>query len=282
MTRPRWKGRTMNPRTNLRLLVVPWLAVLTGCGGEPGAAPDATAASGGAGASAAGGAGLPGSAATGGSPGTSVNPLGRPRCTTPPGVSGSPHSIEEALALVNALPKPTSVACFVESLDRPLAAYATRSVTSAQPALSAASPRVFLNFDQLWFSIVIDGDASDLIEFGDLKDDMRSIKGELEGPFTDVVAPSTPYDRVRLDTGTVCGFCHREEQRADSVSFATAFESTALRPRPETHVSLDDLASANSTCDWSAEPHRCEMLSALFDGGPVAEREFPSSMPTFY
>ena len=49
-----------------------------------------------------------------------VNPLGRARCRPPAGVSGYPKTTQAALDLLNALPKPTSVACFVESLDRPL------------------------------------------------------------------------------------------------------------------------------------------------------------------
>jgi hypothetical protein len=265
------------------------------CGANPGESPPADlqmgagaaagsggAAAGGGGAGASGGsAGL--GASTGGTAaagGTTL--LGRPRCTAPNGVSGSPQSIEDAVALLNALPKPTSIACFLESLDRPLAAYASNSASSAQPALSSASPRVFLQFGKLWFSIVIDGDSSDRIEFGALQDDMRSIKGELKGPFTDVVAPSAPYDRILYNSGTACGLCHASEQQVTSITFATVFESDALRPRPSTHVSLDSLAQANANCDFNAEPNRCEMLSALFDGGTVVEQEFPSSMPTFF
>ena len=186
------------------------------------------------------------------------------------------------MALINALPKPTSIACFVESLARPLAAYATSSVSSAQPALSSASPRVFLEFGQLWLSVVVDGEASARIEFGALQADMRSIKGEVQGPFTDPVAPSAPYDRILYNGGTGCGLCHNDEQQVTDITFATAFESTAFRPRPQTHVDLDVLAGDAATCDWSTQPNRCEMLWALFGGGPVAEQEFPSSMPTFF
>jgi hypothetical protein len=211
-----------------------------------------------------------------------VDPLGHARCVTPAGVSGSPRSIEEAIALLNALPKPTSVACFVEALDRPLAANATNSFTSAQPALSSASPRVFLRFGSLWLSIVIDGDASDRIEFGALNDELRSIKAEVQGPFTDTIAPSAPYDRILYGSGTGCGLCHGGETQVTNITFATAFESTAFRPRPSTHVELATLSAAVDSCDWQAQPNRCEMLWALFGGGPVAETDFPSAMPTFF
>jgi len=197
-------------------------------------------------------------------------------------MSGSPATIEEAVALLNALPKPTSVACFVESLDRPLAMFVTNSAFSAQPALSTASPRVFLKLNRLWLSIVIDGDSSYLLEFGYQTEDLRSVKGELLLPLTEALSPSAPYDRVLHDPGTVCGLCHRNEQPDASVTFARAFTSVAFRPRPESYVSIDSLRREDERCDWQLEPHRCEMLAAVFDGGSVAEVPFPDSMATFF
>ncbi|HVY31941.1 MAG TPA: hypothetical protein VHB79_35645 [Polyangiaceae bacterium] len=217
-----------------------------------------------------------------GAPG--LSPLGRARCQAPAGVDASPKNIDEAVELLNALPKPTSVACFVESLARPLNAYATSSPFSAQPALSPKSPRLFLQLDELWLSVVIDGDSSYLMEFGLLIDTqaMRSIKGELKLPLDAPVAPSTPFDRVRYDSGTVCGLCHLDEHQETSVSFAAAFSSNAFRPRPDSRVGIDGLRLENQLCDWHAEPHRCEMLSAVFDGGPVSEIQFPAEMRTFF
>lgn len=147
-----------------------------------------------------------------------VNPLGRARCRAPAGVSGSPTTTEEAIALLNALPKPTGVACFLESLDRPLYAYATSSVFSAQPALSAESPRVFLKLGSLWLSVVIDGDSSYLIEFGQRLVDapLQSIKGELQLPLERAVSAHDPYERVLYGKGSVCGLCHYDEGRATS------------------------------------------------------------------
>jgi hypothetical protein len=96
------------------------------------------------------------------------------------------------------------------------------------------------------------------------------------------LAPSAPYDRVRYGSGTGCGLCHHGEQQSPSISFAQAFSSAAFRPRPETRVGLETLVLERQACDWKLEQHRCEMLSALFDGGPVVEEPFPSSMPTFF
>ena len=212
-----------------------------------------------------------------------VNPLGRARCSPPPGTTGSPGTIEEAMALLNALPKPTSAACFVESLDRPLTAYATNSPFSAQPALSARSPRIFLKINRLWLSIVIDGEASYLLEFSYLlADELRSIKGEVEMPVEIPLPPSAPYDRVLFGSGTSCGLCHYGEEQVPSIDFAKAFASIPFRPRPETRVNLLYLGDGARICDWNLEPHRCDMLSALFDDGPIIEEPFPTEMPTFF
>lgn len=261
-----------------RLAVTCWLGTLgLACSAEPGAPvpSDALLPS-----SPAGGSASVGGASA--SAGGSVNPLAAARCRPPLGMSGSPRTIEEAIALLNALPKPTSVACFVESLDRPLTAYATSSALSAQPALSAKSPRVFIKIDRLWLSVVMDGESSYLIELSHLEpDDVLSVKGEVQAPIEAELPASAPYDRVRYGTGTVCGLCHFDEQPALGVSFTQAFASTAFRPRPITRVGLDALLLERQRCDFNAEPHRCGLLSAVFDGGAVIEEAFPGSMPTF-
>lgn len=268
---------------------------LGGSAGAGGNSPNSTAGAGGNSPNAGTGGGVPNSAgragggeATGGaSTVTPVNPLGRARCRPSPGTNGSPRTVEAAIQLLNGLPKPTNVACFVESLDRPLAIVATSSTSSAQPALSKRSPRVFIRLEPLWLSIVIDGDSSLLVEFGQITENsaagapLRSLKGELKLPLTENVLPSASYDRVRFGQATVCSACHTNEQRALGSSSA-AFTSTAFRPRPETRVAVDALRLEDTACNWASEPHRCEMLSALFQGGRVDEVEFPSTMSTFF
>lgn len=290
-------------RTSLAALMVAMLGMgcgspeaqqPSGSGGNPATGTGGDSGTGGASASGTGGNlsdGSGGSSGTGGSGsggsgsgGTAgVNPLGRARCTPPPGMTGSPQTIADTMALINALPKPTSVACFVESLDRPLGAYATRSMFSLQPAVSQASPRVFLKVGRMWLSIVIDGDGRDLLEFGELlDDDLRSLKAELQFPLSDVVSPTLPFDRVVYSTGgTVCGLCHREEVLDHMEGTSQIFSSVAFRPDPLTRVSLDYLRGQASSCDWQAQPARCELLSSVFGGGDVVDAEFPKSMDTF-
>lgn len=223
-------------------------------------------------------------ASVGSGPGAGVNPLGRARCQAPAGVTSSPGTIEGAVLLLNALPKPTGVACFVESLARPLTVFATNSPFSAQPAFSPSSPRVFVKLGRLWLSVVIDGESSYLMEFGYLVggEELRSIKAELLLPIDEPVAPSAPYDRVLHDGRSMCGLCHYDEQRVAEITFAEAYSSIAFRPRPDSKVTIESLRAQHQSCDWQLEPHRCEMLSAVFDGGEVVESSFPSSMVTFY
>ncbi|HEY6080927.1 MAG TPA: hypothetical protein VIW29_19065, partial [Polyangiaceae bacterium] len=173
------------------------------------------------------------------------------RCRAPAGVSGRPRTTDEAVQLLNALPKPTTVACFVESLERPLTVFATSSTFSAQPAPSPRSPRVFVRLEGLWLSFVIAGDSSLLIEFGELLagEPLQSIKGELQLPLQDVVAPSAPYDRVLQEGGTVCRVCHYDEQAVSSMPAVRAFSSIAFRPRPEGHVRLESLLLEGQLCN---------------------------------
>lgn len=204
-------------------------------------------------------------------------------------MSGSPRTIEDAVTLLNALPKPTNVACFLASLDRPLQAFATSNVVSAQPAFSAESPRIFVRMGQLVLSVVPEGEVSHLIEFSYLLEgEARSIKGELSLPLSEAVGAAAPYQRVLATDpvglargGSVCGGCHGGEERVQSIDFATAFSSVAFRPNPAYQVTLETLVQAEKSCDPRAQPERCAMLSALFGQGPVVPAEFPNTMVIF-
>ena len=69
-----------------------------------------------------------------------------PRCVAPEGVSTAPQTIAEVVTLLNALPKPLNLPCFVASLARPLSLHAVNSPFSAQPAQGRRSPRIFIFF----------------------------------------------------------------------------------------------------------------------------------------
>lgn len=192
------------------------------------------------------------------------------RCSAPAGVSASPRNIQQAVALMNALPKPTTLTCFIESLDRPLELYLTRSELSVQPANGVRSPRTFIVIGDLLMAIVPDGDFSSLLELGQLTAAGRSIKGEIEFPLTADVTASGITEHIRMGDISLCGGCHGGETRPrDSFFTDGAFESAVAVPISVYEVDLESLRQEASECDAAREPGRCEMLGALFDHGEV-------------
>ncbi|MES1178534.1 MAG: hypothetical protein ABUL62_29700 [Myxococcales bacterium] len=203
-------------------------------------------------------------------------------CRAPAGVSNDPQSIAETVALINALPKPLSIPCFLESLARPLSMMATFGVLSAQPAVGVRSPRMFLFFGPNRMSIVPDGVGANLLEFGEQRPDYRSLKAEIEFPVTDIIPQNLPFDRVMFnDQLTTCGLCHASEQSEASPFTTHAFVSQSLRPAPRNAVTLQSLQYELAICNRGAEPYRCAMLDSLFSLGPVTDAQFPIEMQTF-
>jgi hypothetical protein len=210
-----------------------------------------------------------------------VDTLANPnRCTLPASVSGAPRDIEEVVTMVNALPKPTSIACFVEALERPLRMKAVHSVFSAQPATSERSPRFFIFLDPLIMTVVPEGIGRQLLELSVLqRDRSMSLKGEIVFPVTETIGAEYPYAHIEaMPRGSVCGLCHRDEVRSGSITFATAYVSRAYRPRPQDdEVPLPQIDGEARDCDRSVDPERCDVLRALF-GGAHEEQDFPAEM----
>ena len=194
-------------------------------------------------------------------------------CKPALGVSGSPKTISEALILINTLPKPTTLACFLEALDRPLTLYMTESDRSLQPSPGPRSPRTFVLRGDLEMSFVFEGLASDTLEFGYRPEISRSIKTEIVFPITRDLSEATIFDRVRqTDRTTVCGNCHVDEQHVDFPGFPSGvFESDIFEPFELEEVKLDALKAELPICDKAAEAYRCELLSALFDHGDTLQ-----------
>ena len=82
-------------------------------------------------------------------------------------VSGEVGSIAAVVERLNALPGQPDGACFAASVPRPLALVATTGITSAQPANSRASPRIFLMLPAVVAGVVPDGDGAKLLELGE-------------------------------------------------------------------------------------------------------------------
>lgn len=200
-------------------------------------------------------------------------------CAPPDGVSGSPKTIEEVVTLINSLPKPVTVPCFIESLDRPLNVSLTYSESSAQPSGGARSPRIFIMIDKLFISVVPEGLGRDFVELSYMTTGDLSIKAEIEFPIVTELSRQAPYERISEGYGTSCGFCHKGERQVTSITFTKAFESKAIQPDVDTLVDISSLKRELSACNFQQEPERCSMIKALLSFGEVRSKRFPSSIP---
>jgi hypothetical protein len=205
------------------------------------------------------------------------------RCRPAAGTTGSPATIAEVVELVNGLPKPVTVECFLQSLTRPLQIFASYSVVSAQPALGVDNPRLFLLLDGLIVTVAVAGDGRQLLEMGELQGTTRSLKAEIEFPLEQELPASAPFDRVRDENGgTVCSTCHSSELAEDAYGMGVAYSSVALRVSPNYEVNFDYVEYQYEICDATVEPERCSILAALFDQGQISRGEFPPDMPVFF
>lgn len=192
-------------------------------------------------------------------------------CKPALGVSGTPETIPEVLILLNTLPKPTTLACFLEALERPLTLYMTKSADSLQPSPGARSPRTFILRGELELSIVFDGLARDTLEFGFNYEPGRTIKAEIVFPLTGSVSERSLFDSIQVTPRTTqCGMCHVGEAHEDFPGFPLGvFASDVIVPFDADEVSIESMQAEAASCDEVSEPYRCGLLSALFDHGEV-------------
>ena len=205
-------------------------------------------------------------------------------CVAGEGATARPESIAETVELINSMPLPLTLSCFLRALERPLAVHATESAFSAQPARGAENPRVFLFNDPLYLAIVTDGASRDLLELSVLTSDTRSIKAEIVFPVTEPLRPAFPYEQALYDEErdrTFCALCHGAERLVDSID-GPAFESSAIKPPPRLRVELGDLRDQSEDCEVAQDNDRCDMLRSLFLYGATKDHDFPEAMALFF
>lgn len=210
----------------------------------------------------------------------SSNAYGENRCPPPAASMGDPQSIDELVVHVNDMPHPLTLACFLESLSRPLFMNATKSFFSAQPAVGTRSPRIFIFLNALILSVVPEGEARVLLEMSETIEPGRSIKAEIAFPVTEELTTDSPFERLPLSNVTACGVCHDNEEPVRGIEGAVVSES--LRPRQSEVIAVEDVRLEFESCDPELERDRCEMFTALFAHGDVLEQSFPDFLPTIF
>lgn len=192
-----------------------------------------------------------------------------------------PKTIDELMATIAALPKPIELECILKSLKRPLAVYATTSKMSVQPAVGPRDPRIFIFRGNLVLSFVTSGEGSLVLEFSQMKSDVRSIKGEIPIPIVSNFRPEDAFSRIITSGKTSCSGCHSSELSDVVMNGVQLYSSKALKPTSSLKVSLVDLQSEYYLCASSSDKsRRCAIYSALFSYGPLTDQEFPADTPT--
>jgi hypothetical protein len=215
-----------------------------------------------------------------GEPATSTtdDPVAERTCIAPAGL-GAPDSVQDVVDLINAFPRPVSLPCFLESLDRPLQVYASSSEMAAQPAVGERSPRIFIGRGDLILSVVPEGIGRPKLEISLLVADRKSVKAEVEFPVVEMLTPASPYDAVRNGSaGTTCGVCHLTESRYMPVTEAVAYQSDALQDPEQFKLPTAFAAQHARDCDPDVEPDRCAMLTSIFSHGEVQSWDIPRDL----
>ncbi len=185
----------------------------------------------------------------------------------------SPESIKEVVDLINALPKPLSIHCFLYNLDLPFNFVATASSFSAQPAPNAASPRIFLIHDSLIISVVPDGFARDSIEFSEvILGTDRSIKADIKFPITETMSESDAYLSIQSSSGgTSCKICHGSETNLGGGKYS----SRIIDPDPLENVSYESVKTLTEQCSSENDEFRCEMLKIVLSNSRLTDEGWP-------
>ena len=187
-----------------------------------------------------------------------------------------PKSIAGAIDLINALPKPVSIDCYISNLKKPLGVYAVNNAFSAQPSAGPKSPRILIISYPLVMSVVPAGAGRFLLEMSELVDSRQSVKAELIFPIAGEIVAADAFDHlVRPTGGSDCRVCHQNEGPAGGSYPASALKSEILRPDSFNRVPATTLQREATICNPAVELYRCRMLQSIFVVGRARDVAFP-------
>jgi len=126
----------------------------------------------------------------------------------------------------------------------------------------------------LWKMGRANADAN-LLEFAVGVGDGLSVKAELAFPIEAEIEATEPYMQILRNPGNRCGTCHDREQHWETVDEVPVFASEALQYPPEADVSPAFVGALAQSCDVTASPERCAMLTAVFAHGDVVPQRLP-------
>ncbi len=198
-------------------------------------------------------------------------------CAPAPSGLRNPQTIDQTVALINSLPKPLTLDCFLQSLGRPLNVFALHSTFSAQASESELSPRIFILKPGLSLSVVPTGAAKAFLELGQFLSSTESVKGEIEFPVNSQLIPAAPYDHILKANGggTNCSTCHIFERQAFGDFGGPAFASAIMAPDPFKRITSQTLYEYARFCNETQDAYRCAILKSIFLYGQGRDGNFP-------
>lgn len=189
----------------------------------------------------------------------------------------TPNSIGAIVDLINALPKPTSIDCFLKALKKPLRVMAVNNTFSAQPAVGNESPRIFIVNTKLSISVVPAGVGRYLVELSEPSSATKSFKAELEFPIQQRIEVYDAISRItdKVSGDSQCILCHRnEEKKLYPPDAGYAFNSDIVRPNEYQRVFAYYLRNQAYMCNTATDKYRCDILKAIFMTGEAEDSDF--------
>lgn len=196
---------------------------------------------------------------------------------------GSPKNMQDMIKLINTLPKPVTIPCVLQAVNRPIKVNATKSILSVQAAAGDNNPRIFIKLNNLILSVVPAGKGAHLMEFSVTTGINRSLKAELEFPINENLTISDPFIKINTGAKSSCSGCHINELADNSIPGNIAFSSLSLKPEPSKNISLNKLQSEFNLCNSKKDTsYRCQIIISLMANRPIEGFNFPDSMQTYF